>query len=376
MSNTNIDIKRLYEIDWSSYHHAHGRADDIPGYLEELFSNDQGRVSDAISRLYSCLCSQPIGGDSALIPALPFLVQALNEISDAGNLEELLDLLVDISFETRPPDPYYSIRVLDLSWTRLYKTPNELATLKKPANIYVQEIRQQLLANRKNFTVFLGHQKHEIFSLAKLMVANFSETPVETVEELLIAISHEKNAARRDILYSGFSKLEFENKLVYLKQAFHEETDKFVKGKIAGQIAYEMKTNSPADIVEILSELVLDMTDSDMFERGDEGLFINIGIPLALARPDKYEKILERYINYMRHLPALAIGKYFLAFALCWNGKPDFDNLNQLQLNAIETVYQKSWQGKFAYPAHIDFDYFYLPINKEEMESFLHKHKA
>jgi len=67
--------------------------------------------------------------------------------------------------------------------------------------------------------------------------------------------------------------------------------------------------------------------------------------------------------------------RHFLAFALCWNGKPDFDKLDSLQVSAIETIYQKSWQGKHYYPSSDDFEYFSLPTRQDEMKAFLDAHK-
>ena len=98
-------------------------------------------------------------------------------------------------------------------------------------------------------------------------------------------------------------------------------------------------------------------------------------IPLALARPDKYEDILKRYINYMKQQSFVMNCVDFLAFALCWNGKPDFDNLDSLQLSAIETIYQKSWQGKHNYPSSSDFRHFSLPTRQDEVRTFLLEHK-
>ena len=355
--NLMVNIKRLNKIDWSSYQYA----EDTSKHLIDLFSNDQEKVYFAIGKLEDSLCHQHVGVAPALLPAFPFLVEALHKLTDVKNLGLLLELFWGISLVTCPPDRFYSIRALDLDWTNI---PSKLS---EPTKSYVQEIRRHLLINRKIFTSFLNHQNDYIFEYAAIIVANFTDTPVETVKELQTALSRENNPIRRNTLFSGFRELQFENKLDYLIQAYHKETDKSVKSEIAGQIAYEMKTDSPSEVVGLLSELVLDMPESEKIEA--------FGIPLALARPDKYEDILKRFINYMKHLPFAINSVNFLAFALCWNGKPDFDKLDSLQLSAIETLYQKSWQGKHNYPSSSDFRYFSLPTSQDEMQAFLREHK-
>lgn len=364
-----INNKRLHEIDWPSYQHAYGNADNIPEHLTNLFSNDQERVYVAIEELDSSLCHQHVGVSSALLPAFPFLIEALHELSVVKNLGLLLELFWGITLVTSPPDRFYSIRVLDLSWTSIPNKPS------MPNESYVQEIRQQLLLNRKVFTSFLNHLDSYIFELASMIVANFTETPVETVKELQTALSYETKPIRRNSLFSRFRTLQFENKLDYLIQAFHEETDNVVKSTIAGQIAYEMKTDSPSDVVILLSEQVLGTPEIDVSETYNSEFFESIGIPLALAKPDKYEEILQRFIEYVKFSSFHDESTGFLAYALCWNGKPDFDKLDPLQLSAIETIYQKSWQGKNNYPTALDFRYFSLPTKRDEMMKFLHERK-
>jgi len=302
-----IHNKRLYEIDWSSYQHAYGNAGDIPKHLTNLFSNDQEKAYAAIVRLEASLCHQHVGVAPALLPAFPFLIEALHELSVSENLGYLLEMFWGVSQVTCPPDRFYSIRVLDLSWTSI---PSKLSA---STESYVQEIRQQLLINRGVFTSFLNHQDDYVFDCATLIVSNFNETPVETAKELQTVLSYEANPIRRNSLFSGLRHLPFENKLDYLTQAFHEETDIVVKSTIAGQIAYEMKTDSPSDVVALLSAQVLGMSETDIIvEVYSTDFFEDVGIPLALARPEKYEYILQRFINYVKHLKFINHSTNFL----------------------------------------------------------------
>jgi hypothetical protein len=360
-----INIKRLNEIDWSSYQYA----ENTPRYLIDLFSNDQEKANLAIRELDDSLCHQHVGVAPALLPAFPFLIEALQKLLVVKNLGLLLDLFWGISSVTSPPDRFYSIRTLDLSWTSIPSKSSH------PTKNYEQEIRGQLLINRAVFTPFLNYQNDYVFEYATLIVANFTETSVEAAEKLQAALSYETDPIRRNRLYGGLRQLQFENKLNYLTRAFHEETNIDVKSTISGQIAYEMKTDSPSEVIALLSARVLDTPEADIVKADSMDFFEEMCITLAIARPDKYEAILQRFINYVKHLEFIDDSTNFLAFALCRNGKPDFNKLDPLQLSAIETIYKKSWQGRHNYPSSYGFRYFSLPTRRDEMQAFLREHK-
>ncbi|MEV6305554.1 hypothetical protein AB0M02_39490 [Actinoplanes sp. NPDC051861] len=62
----------LHEIDWSSMHHAYGSAEDVPGLLIALRSDDEGEREEALSGFYSAVHHQ---GDvyPCTTASLPFL---------------------------------------------------------------------------------------------------------------------------------------------------------------------------------------------------------------------------------------------------------------------------------------------------------------
>lgn len=92
-----MDIKkRLQEIDWSSYQHAYGQANDTPKHLTDLFSGNEKKVDAAVDKLDSSLCHQRLAVSPALEPAIPFLIEALPVLSDE-NLCQLLELISNLS---------------------------------------------------------------------------------------------------------------------------------------------------------------------------------------------------------------------------------------------------------------------------------------
>jgi hypothetical protein len=358
------DIQKINEIDWSSYQYG----EDTSKYLIDLFSNNREKINLAIGKLEDMLCHQHVWVLPALAPAFPFLVEALQTLTDVKNLGPLLEFFWGISRATYPIDRFYSIRALDLSWTSIPDKPSV------PTEDYVREIRWLLLLNRKLFSPFLRHEDDGIFECAAVIAANSVETSVEASQDLRNALVEEDNPRRRYHLFYGLRELFFEKKTDYLIQAFRKEIDKAVKSEIAGQIAYQMKTNSPPDVIEFLSKLVLGLPESEIGTQ-NEYFFMDMGIPLALAQPDKYEDILERFIRCMKQKRFGDNVAELLAFTFCWQGKPDFNHLNALQLSAIEAVYQKTWQGHIIHTSH-DFHYFSLPTDPDEIRTLFLKRKT
>lgn len=351
-----IDIQKLNEIDWSSYE----SAQDTPKYLIELFSHERDKVNLAIRELEDRL-HRHIWVTPALQPAFPFLVEALHTLRDAESLGLMLDFFWGVSRATLPPDRFYAIRALDLSWTSIPGKPSV------PEESHVREIRKLLLLTRGSFPPFLTHQDVSIFESAASIVTNFTETPAETSRELQNALSNEENPRRRQTLFYGLRELSFENKAGYLIQAFQRETDQAIKSEVAAQLALEMKTTSPPEIVAFLSEQVRNTRP----ENAKQYFFAEIGIPLVLARPEMYNEVLQKFLQCLQQQSSIDCGTELLALACCWNGKPDFDQLNSLQLSAMKVVYQKSWQGNYHYPSSSDFGYFSLPTTQTEVRAFL-----
>jgi hypothetical protein len=352
-----IDIQKLNEIDWSSYQY--GR--DTQNHLIDLFGDDQDKVRSAIDDLENTLCHQHVWVLPAIVPAFPFLVEALHRMTDVKSLGPLLEFFWGISRATLPTDRFYSIRALDLSWTSVPGKPSI------PGEDHVREARKLLLFNRKLFLPFLNHQDNWVFESSAAIVSNFTETPAETSRELQNALSNEENPRRRYTLFYGLRELSFENKAGSLIQAFQQETDQAIKSEVAAQLVLEMKTASPPEIIDFLSEQVRSTNAGS----ARQDFFADLGIPLALARPETYNEVLQKFLQCLQQQSSIDYGTELLALAFCWNGKPDFDQLNSLQLGAMKVVYQKSWQGNYHYPSSSDFGYFSLPTTQTEVRAFL-----
>ncbi|MFJ4947178.1 HEAT repeat domain-containing protein [Streptomyces sp. NPDC088760] len=86
------------EVDWASLRHAHGSAEDVPGWLRALASADTAERATALDGMYSAVHHQGRVYDSTLA-CVPFLFAMLasEEVPDRGCIVELL---VSIGAET------------------------------------------------------------------------------------------------------------------------------------------------------------------------------------------------------------------------------------------------------------------------------------
>ncbi|KUN06119.1 PBS lyase [Streptomyces yokosukanensis] len=91
------------EVDWASLRHAHGSAEDVPGWLRSLASADTVERATALDGMYGALHHQGYVYDSTLA-CVPFLLSlvAREELPDRGGIVELL---VGIGAESADGDP-------------------------------------------------------------------------------------------------------------------------------------------------------------------------------------------------------------------------------------------------------------------------------
>ncbi|MFF4692760.1 HEAT repeat domain-containing protein [Streptomyces sp. NPDC001307] len=91
------------EVDWASLRHAHGSAEDMPGWLRALASADTAERATALDGMYGALHQQGCVYDSTLA-CVPFLLSlvAREEVPDRGGIVELL---VGIGAESTDGDP-------------------------------------------------------------------------------------------------------------------------------------------------------------------------------------------------------------------------------------------------------------------------------
>ena len=85
--------QRLNSIAWGDYHTAYGPAVNVPDQLRRLAGPDRKAALDATHGLWCGLCHQHVQVGSAALPALPFLLGALEE-AHRDMTVELLDILL------------------------------------------------------------------------------------------------------------------------------------------------------------------------------------------------------------------------------------------------------------------------------------------
>ena len=84
--------QKIGAISWEDFYTAYGTASDVPFEIERLFSLDFSIAKEASHKLWCGLCHQHAFVSSAALPALPFLMSALNQASDELKVE-ILDII-------------------------------------------------------------------------------------------------------------------------------------------------------------------------------------------------------------------------------------------------------------------------------------------
>ncbi len=92
---------QLEAVDWNRYETAYGVATPVPDQLRRLLSPDREVALQASHDLWCGLCHQHAYVSSAALPALPFLVRAL-ENADEQIAIEILDILKGFAVCTWP----------------------------------------------------------------------------------------------------------------------------------------------------------------------------------------------------------------------------------------------------------------------------------
>lgn len=88
--------QKLKDIPWEAFSTAYGNAFDVPLEIESLFSLDFSIAKEASHKLWCGLCHQHAYVSSAALPALPFLLLALNQASDGLKIE-ILDIVAGLA---------------------------------------------------------------------------------------------------------------------------------------------------------------------------------------------------------------------------------------------------------------------------------------
>ncbi len=84
--------QELRQIDWSHFETAYGIAKNVPQQLVRLFAGDHAAAMNATHELWCGLCHQHAYVSSAAMPALPFLLRALDSLDNKLKIE-VLDII-------------------------------------------------------------------------------------------------------------------------------------------------------------------------------------------------------------------------------------------------------------------------------------------
>jgi hypothetical protein len=84
---------RIAAIDWTAFHTAYGRADDVPNQLLRLASPDKATALKASHELWCGLCHQHVQVGTASLPALPFILEVM-QACDESLVYEILDIIL------------------------------------------------------------------------------------------------------------------------------------------------------------------------------------------------------------------------------------------------------------------------------------------
>lgn len=93
--------ERLDAIPWSNYQTAYGPAIRVPEQLRQLAGLDEKAALDASNELWAGLCHQYAAVSSAALPALPFILEIMDQAGEQLTIE-ILDILCGFAYCTSP----------------------------------------------------------------------------------------------------------------------------------------------------------------------------------------------------------------------------------------------------------------------------------
>jgi hypothetical protein len=150
---------RVMAVDWKAYHTAYGRADRVPGQLLRLASSDPWKALCATSDLSGGLCDQHVQIATASLPALPFILEVLDN-ADQPLEVEILDILLGFA---RGSSRKRSIDFQKACGRDIRPEPD-----------WVTNLRTRLLAEVPRFRKLTGSTDQEIADTAKLILEEFT----------------------------------------------------------------------------------------------------------------------------------------------------------------------------------------------------------
>uniref|UniRef100_UPI0031DF7F39 HEAT repeat domain-containing protein n=1 Tax=Streptomyces hawaiiensis TaxID=67305 RepID=UPI0031DF7F39 len=92
-------FRGMDEVDWASLRHAHGSAEDVPGFLRGLASSDPAERRTALDGMYGAVHHQDGDVHDSTLASVPFLLALADreEVRDRAGVVELLVSIGDIA---------------------------------------------------------------------------------------------------------------------------------------------------------------------------------------------------------------------------------------------------------------------------------------
>ncbi len=131
----------MRETDWTGYKTAYGPADEVPDLLEALRSENDEEALHAADKLSGGLCHKGLIVSSSALPALPYILDVLEE-SCVSVQEELLTLLMGMTDCAEPDSAVVWERKLAET---LRESSAPIETLLQSSNPAIREEAEELM---------------------------------------------------------------------------------------------------------------------------------------------------------------------------------------------------------------------------------------
>jgi hypothetical protein len=154
--------QHLDAIRWADFDTAYGAAVDVPRQLKMLAGSDRQAALDATHELWCGLCHQHVQVGSAALPALPFLLEVLDQADPQISIE-LLDILQGLA--------------LGVNRRRLEHYQRSIGREPPREESWRTELRAALLAEVPRFQKLVASADEDLAGYATTILEELGVTP-------------------------------------------------------------------------------------------------------------------------------------------------------------------------------------------------------
>jgi hypothetical protein len=138
---------RIAAVDWTAFHTAYGRADEVPNQLLRLASPDKATALKASHELWCVLCHQHVQIGTAALPAFPFILEVMRA-ADESLVYEILDIVLGFA--------------KGVSRKRSVDFQRALGREPQPEPEWVTALRTLMLKETERFKALCAHSNSDI----------------------------------------------------------------------------------------------------------------------------------------------------------------------------------------------------------------------